>query len=70
MPNIASAQTLGVRYALAGLVANLVLVVLAFHYSEKLGRLIGGTGMRAISKIISMLLAAIAVSMVRQGLKS
>ncbi len=67
---IASAQTLGVRYALAGLVANLVLVVLAFHYSEKLGRLIGGTGMRAISKIISMLLAAIAVSMVRQGLKS
>jgi multiple antibiotic resistance protein len=30
--------------------------------------LIGATGMRAISKIISMLLAAIAVNMIRRGL--
>lgn len=64
---IAMAQTLGVRYALAGLAANLVLVVLAFTYSERLGRLIGPTGMRAISKIVSMLLAAIAVNMIRRG---
>ena len=63
------AQTLGVRVALAALVANLVLVVLAFAYSEKLGRVIGATGMRAISKIIAMLLAAIAVNMIRQGWK-
>jgi multiple antibiotic resistance protein len=67
---ILQAQTLGVMIALAALIANLVLVVLAFAYSEKLGRLIGATGMRAISKIISMLLAAIAVSLIRQGLKS
>ena len=66
---IALAQTLGVAIALAGLVANLVLVMLAFAYSEKLGRLIGGTGLRAISKIIAMLLAAIAVNMIRTGLK-
>lgn len=64
------AQTLGVGIALAALAANLVLVVLAFAYSDKLGQWIGGTGMRAISKIISMLLAAIAVSMIRQGLKA
>lgn len=64
------AQTLGVGIALAALSANLVLVVLAFAYSEKLGRLIGATGLRAISKIISMLLAAIAVAMVRQGLRA
>ncbi|HUR60249.1 MAG TPA: MarC family protein [Opitutaceae bacterium] len=64
------AQTLGVRIALAALVANLVLVVLAFAYSDRLGRLIGSTGMRAISKIIAMLLAAIAVNMIRQGLKA
>lgn len=62
-----TAQTLGVAYALAALVANLLLVVLAFAYSAWLGRLIGGTGMRAISKIVSMLLAAIAVSMIRRG---
>lgn len=61
------AQAHGVVIALAGLGANLILVMLAFEYSEKLGRLIGGTGMRAISKIISMLLAAIAVNMIRQG---
>jgi multiple antibiotic resistance protein len=63
------AQTLGVLIALAALAANLVLIVLAFTYSERLGRMIGATGMRAISKIISMLLAAIAVAMIRQGLK-
>jgi multiple antibiotic resistance protein len=62
-------ETLGVRIALAALVANLVVVVLAFAFSDRLGRAIGATGLRAISKIISMLLAAIAVSMIRQGLK-
>ena len=66
---ILSAETYGVIIALAALLANLVLVVLAFTYSEKLGRLIGATGLRAISKIISMLLAAIAVNMIRQGWK-
>lgn len=64
------AQTLGLGIALAALVANLVVVVLAFAYSEKLASWISATGMRAISKIISMLLAAIAVSMVRSGLAS
>lgn len=61
------AKTVGVWVTLAALVVNLVLVVLAFAYSEKLGQLIGSTGMRAISKIISLLLAAIAVNMIRQG---
>jgi len=45
-------------------------VVFALHYSAWLGKRVGATGMRAISKIISMLLAAIAVSMIRQGIKS
>jgi multiple antibiotic resistance protein len=64
---IATAQTFGVGLALAALGTNLVLVILAFTYSERLGRIIGRTGMRAISKIISMLLAAIAISMIRRG---
>lgn len=64
------AQSLGVVVTLAALVVNLALVVLALHYSEWLGRKVGPTGMRAISKIISMLLAAIAVSMIRQGWKN
>ena len=63
------AQTLGVAVAFAALVVNLVIVVLAFAFSEKIGRVISPTGMRAISKIVSMLLAAIAVNMIRQGLR-
>jgi len=61
-------QTLGVWVTLTALAVNLVLVVLAFAYSEKIGGWIGATGMRAISKIISLLLAAIAVNMIRHGL--
>jgi multiple antibiotic resistance protein len=61
------AQTLGLVIALAALVANLGIIVLAFTFSDRLGRMIGATGLRAISKIISMLLAAIAVNMIRRG---
>lgn len=67
---LAQTATIGLVITLAALVVNLILVVLALHYSEWLGRRIGPTGMRAISKIISMLLAAIAVSMIRQGIKN
>jgi multiple antibiotic resistance protein len=62
------AQTLGWQVTLVALAANLVLVVLAFAYSDWLGRKIGTTGLRAISKIIALLLAAIAVNMIRHGL--
>jgi multiple antibiotic resistance protein len=65
---LALAQTLGVMVTLVALVANLALVILAFRFSERIGRIIGAAGMRAISKIVSMLLAAIAVNMIRQGL--
>lgn len=64
---IALTQTLGVAVTLAALAANLVLVILTFRYSDQLNRVIGATGMRAISKIIAMLLAAIAVNMIRRG---
>jgi multiple antibiotic resistance protein len=67
---LAQNQAIGLVVTLVALAVNLFLVVLALHYSEWLGRKVGATGMRAISKIISMLLAAIAVSMIRQGWKS
>lgn len=60
-------QTTGLLTTLAALVTNLVLVVLTFAYADRMGRLIGMTGMRAISKIVSLLLAAIAISMIRRG---
>ncbi len=67
---LAQSTAVGLVITLVALAVNLALVVLALHYSEWLGRKIGATGMRAISKIISMLLAAIAVAMIRQGLRS
>ena len=63
------AGSVGYGVTLAALAVNLVLVALAFTQSERLGRLVGPTALRAVSKLISMLLAAIAVAMVRQGLK-
>ncbi|MDP2136598.1 MAG: MarC family protein [Candidatus Didemnitutus sp.] len=64
---LAQSAAVGLLVTLVALAANLGLVILALHYSEWLGRKIGPTGMRAISKIVSMLLAAIAVAMIRQG---
>ncbi|HMD60265.1 MAG TPA: MarC family protein [Opitutaceae bacterium] len=60
-------KTVGYKMTLLALAANLVLVALAFAQSERLERLIGQTGLRAVSKIISLLLAAIAVHIVRRG---
>jgi multiple antibiotic resistance protein len=67
---LAQSPSVGVPTTLAALAANLVLVVLAFAGSAAFGRKLGTTGLRAISKIISMLLAAIAVSMIRHGFES
>jgi multiple antibiotic resistance protein len=63
-------DSVGVGYSLAALLLNLLVVALAFHFAEGLARLIGQTGLRAISKIIALLLAAIAVSMIRRGWQS
>lgn len=60
-------DSLGFRLALTSLLVNLVLIALAVHYADWLARKFSQTGLRAVSKIIAMLLAAIAVSMIRRG---
>jgi multiple antibiotic resistance protein len=60
-------ETQGMPVTVVALAVNLGIVALAFVGSEWLGRKIGETGLRAISKIISMLLAAIAIAMIRRG---
>jgi multiple antibiotic resistance protein len=60
-------KTVGYGMTLIALAVNLVIVALAFSQSERLERLFGQTGLRAVSKIISLLLAAIAVHIVRLG---
>ena len=66
---LAQNEAIGLPVTLLALTANLTLVALVLRYSEWLGKKIGPTGLRAISKIIAMLLAAIAISMIRSGLK-
>lgn len=61
-------QTQGVVLTVAALASNLLLVAMAFAYSDKLEKLVTMTGLRAISKIVALLLAAIAVRMIRRGL--
>jgi multiple antibiotic resistance protein len=60
-------ETQGMPVTVVALAVNLGIVALAFVCSEWLGHKIGETGLRAISKIISMLLAAIAIAMIRRG---
>ena len=60
-------QSFGLPMTLLALAVNLALVALAFSQSERLERLVGHTGLRAVSKIIALLLAAIAVHIVRRG---
>src|SRR6478736_7525372 len=63
---LAQNNVVGLWVILVALAVNLVLVVLALHYSEWLGRRIGATGLRAISKIIAMLLAAMILEIARR----
>lgn len=67
---LAQTQAIGLGVTLVALVVNLGIVVFALHYSAWLGQKISATGLRAISKIVSMLLAAIAVNMIRRGWSS
>ncbi|MCX6938084.1 MAG: MarC family protein [Verrucomicrobia bacterium] len=61
------AQTVGLAVTLAALAVNLGLLALSFSQADRLVRVIRPSGLRAISKIVSLLLAAIAISLIRRG---
>jgi multiple antibiotic resistance protein len=52
------------------LLLNLLIVAFAFYFADSLAKLFGKTTLRAVSRIIALLLAAIAVSMIRRGWQS
>ena len=52
------------------LVANIAIAGVVFWFGGKIERLLGRTGIRTLSKIASLILAAIGVMMVRQGIVS
>jgi multiple antibiotic resistance protein len=57
----------GLVSTIIAIVVNIALAGLLFYSSEMLTRIMGLTGTRAISKITSLFLAAIAVMMIRKG---
>lgn len=60
-------DTVGLIYTLLSLLINLLLVGVAFRYADFLTRVLGKRGLQGVSKLISLLLAAIAVSLIRRG---
>jgi multiple antibiotic resistance protein len=60
----------GIVPSLLSLVLNLVIVFMVFSGAQTIIKLIGKNGVIAISKIVALLLAAIAVMMIRIGVES
>ncbi len=60
-------DTVGATYTIAALIANLALVEVGFRYARRVEKIVGKPGLNGISKLIALLLAAIAVSLIRRG---
>src|SRR5947209_16789186 len=60
-------DTVGLVFTIASLVANLLLVQVGFRYARRVEALLSRQGLNGISKLIALLLAAIAISLIRRG---
>ena len=60
-------DTVGIVYTIISLLVNLLLVEVGFRYARRVERLMGKQGLNGVSKLIALLLAAIAVSLIRRG---
>jgi len=59
----------GFTVTVCALGLNLLIIWLAFLWSDSIMKYLGENGSRGISKVISLLLAAIAVMMIRRGIE-
>ena len=60
-------DTVGLIFTLFSMVVNLAIVAVAFWNADLVARWMGRQGLRGVSKIVALLLAAIAVSLIRRG---
>ena len=60
-------DTVGLVFTLVSLLINLGLVAIAFWNADRVTRWMGRQGLRGVSKIVALLLAAIGVSLIRRG---
>jgi multiple antibiotic resistance protein len=61
------ADSVGAAFTLLSLILNLLIVAVVFCYADRLTKWLGKQGIKGISKLVSLLLAAIAVSLIRRG---
>lgn len=60
-------DTVGIWSTLVALILNLAIVGASLYYAGRIAKRIGTSGLKAMSKITALLLAAIAVRLIRQG---
>lgn len=60
-------DSVGLLFTLVSLLANLALVAVALCNAQRFSRWMGRQGLRGVSKIVALLLAAIAISLIRRG---
>ena len=60
----------GASVTVAAVVVNILIAGLIFWFADPIGRFLGHAGARTLSKIASLLLASIAVMMIRKGVIS
>jgi multiple antibiotic resistance protein len=60
-------DSVGLIFTLASLIVNLALVAVALCNADRFTRWMGKQGLRGVSKLIALLLAAIAISLIRRG---
>ena len=60
-------DTVGILFTMISLLVNLAIVAIALCNADRFARSLGKQGLRGASKLIALLLAAIAVSLIRRG---
>jgi multiple antibiotic resistance protein len=60
-------DSVGAAYTLFSLILNLIIVAVVFCFADRLTQWLGKQGIKGVSKLVSLLLAAIAVSLIRRG---
>ena len=58
----------GMYLTVSSFIVNLIIVWMTFSYASRIAGFLGKAGSKAVSKIASLLLAAIAVMMIRKGM--
>ena len=63
-------QTYGYAWAVASLLVNMVIVWIVFAQSQRITKMLGRAGSRAVAKVAALFLAGIAVMMIRSGVQA